>query len=668
MSIILPDGGEAGAALRRFDWASSPLGPIDTWPMSLVSLVRTLLVAKQPMIVWWGPELIQFYNDAMLDSMRDKHPIGMGQPGREAWKQAWIAVGDQLQAVVDDGTAIWQEDIFVPVDRNGRLEDAWWTYNYSPVFDDAGHRNGIVITCTETTAGVVARAGLSRARMEAERARAELHEAFMQSPIPVAIMTGPDYTFTLANKLYVELVQRPVVGSKLFEVFTEEEVGYYRPLLDRAYLEGESVVVLEFPLRLEDGEGGAREMFLDIHYQPYRDVDGRVVGVMAQITDVTSRVRERERAVREQELRAAAEEHARSRDNFLAMLSHELRNPLAAIASAVELMRVRTDASRERDVIDRQVHHLTHLVDDLLDTARIVRGKLELRRVPVDVHTFVSVAIEQAMAEITSRRHQFRYVPPAFPVAVDGDHVRLAQTVANLLTNAARYTPSGGAIELTAAREDEDAVITVTDTGPGFAPDLLPHVFDPFVQGPRRAGREEGGLGLGLALVKQLVVMHGGAVTVANRPEGGSRVVIRIPALERAAEPLAPPSHAPATPPAHLHRILVVDDNEDAGELLGELLRVQGHEVITVATADAALATLEAFRADIGVFDIGLPDIDGYELCRRVRALPGGRDMRLAAVTGYGADGDRAQTAAAGFDIHLTKPITLAALVAFVNG
>lgn len=673
----LPGGGETGALIRSLDWSKTPLGPIASWPMSLKSLVRAMMYARQPMILWWGPELTQLYNDAMVPSLGLKHPSGMGQSARISFGEVWETVGHQLEAVMNEGVSIWQEDVLVPLDRNGRLEDAWWTYNYSPIFDDDGVRSGILISTTETTAGVVARAALTRAQVAAERARAELYEAFMQSPTAIAILVGPDYKFVFANAPYEQLVGRKVVGFPLLDVFTEAEVGHFRPLLDRAFKEGEPHTVEATPLSLVSRDGIVEKRIIDVTYQPYRDADGVIVGAIAQVTDVTTAVLSREAAqkqaeeralslAREQELRRNAEAYARSRDNFLAMLSHELRNPLASIGGAIELMDARHDTQgvREREIIARQLRHLTQLVDDLLDSARITRGKLELRREHVDLDTVIRSAIEQVATVVEERRHQLNYVAPVKEVVVDGDVVRLAQVIANLLTNAARYTPPGGVIEIGAVRDGPLAVITVTDTGPGFAPDLLVNAFDLFIQGERRAGREEGGLGLGLALVKQLVVMHGGTVGVRNRDQGGSELTIRLPALDVSSRPQSPKREQPV---GVSRRILIVDDNADAGLLLGEILQMRGHEVATACDATEALSLLSRFHPDVGIFDIGLPGIDGYELARRVRALPGGREMRLAAVTGYGAPSDRQDAIAAGFDIHLTKPITLATLLAFAG-
>lgn len=596
--------------------------------MSLVALVRAMLAAKQPTILWWGPELTQLYNDAMLDSMRDKHPSGMGQPAREAWREAWKAVGHELQAVVDQGIAIWQEDMFVPVDRNGRIEDAWWTYNYSPVFDDDGSRAGLMITCTETTRGVVA--------------RRELHAVLDQTPTPIAILTGDDYTFQLANPAYLRMVGRDVIGKPVLEAFSGQEVGHFMPLLDRAYRGGETVTVHDNELTLD-----GKTQYIDVMYQPYLDASGTRIGVLAQHTDVTNAVLAR-----------------RARDEFLAMLSHELRNPLAPIASAAELMRLTGDRHpREREIIERQVIHLQRLVDDLLDVARISRGKLVLHKAPVALDEVLRNAIDQAMPLILARHHELAQTAIGERLVVDGDAVRLAQVFANLLTNAARYVPAHGHIEIIVARDGDSAVVTVADNGPGIDPALLPKAFELFVQGERRVDRSEGGLGLGLALVKRLVEMHGGTVAAGNRATGGAELVVRLPVALVA--PVAIAATAPIVEP-DASRVLIIDDNEDAAVLLGEILERNGHVVQTAFDGPSALAQLATFDAGTVVCDIGLPGMDGFEVARQIRKLGGKR--RLIAVTGYGSPGDRDATRSAGFDLHLTKPVSVGDLLRAVDG
>ncbi|NVB81624.1 MAG: GAF domain-containing protein [Kofleriaceae bacterium] len=366
--------------------------------------------------------------------------------------------------------------------------------------------------------------------------------------------------------------------------------------------------------------------------------------------------------------RAEAEQANRAKDDFLAMLGHELRNPLSPILTAVHLMRIRGETStlREQSVIERQVNHLIHLVDELLDISRITRGKVELERKPHKLSTIVSKAVEVVTPLVDERRHQLTISLPDEELWLDVDDVRICQVLTNLLTNAARYTERGGQLALCAAREDSCVVIRVKDNGVGMPPELLPRVFDLFVQGYRTSDRSQGGLGVGLALVRNLVVMHGGSVGVASAGPGkGSELTVRLPII-------VPNRAVAATGDGERsiregvsvtsRRILVVDDNVDAATLLADLLRTVGHDVRVAHDGAVALDIQARFHPEIGILDIGLPRMDGYELATIMRERAA-RTIRLMAVTGYGQEQDRARAERAGFDAHFVKPVALAKLL-----
>ncbi|HSR99510.1 MAG TPA: GAF domain-containing protein [Kofleriaceae bacterium] len=373
-----------------------------------------------------------------------------------------------------------------------------------------------------------------------------------------------------------------------------------------------------------------------------------------------------------QAARADAEQANRSKDEFLAMLGHELRNPLSPILTAVQLMRIRGDSAsaREQSIIERQVNHLIRLVDDLLDISRITRGKVELSRKPIEVAALLARTMEIVAPVIEERKHRLELALPGEEVWLEGDELRLCQVLTNLLTNAAKYTDPGGTIQLRAERVAEGVVIAVKDNGIGIVPELLPRVFDLFVQGYRSPERRQGGLGIGLALVQNLVHMHGGSVSASSPgPGGGSEFSIRLPVLEL--EPVA----APRAPGERIvddfvritgRRILVVDDNEDAASLLGDMLRSIGHDVRVAHQPSQALAMLARFDVEVAILDIGLPEMDGYELAIAMRERLGST-ARLIAVTGYGQDQDRARAEQAGFDAHFAKPVSLAQLIADIE-
>lgn len=378
--------------------------------------------------------------------------------------------------------------------------------------------------------------------------------------------------------------------------------------------------------------------------------------VQADITDRKRAEREREELLeRERTSRAAAEDASRVKDEFLAMLGHELRNPLAPIVTVLELLRRRGhDRDPSYAVIDRQVRHLQRLVDDLLDVSRITRGRISLDKRRVEVATVVRDAVEMVTPLLEQKRHTLDVqVPPG--LAVTGDRGRLAQILGNLLVNAAKYTRPGGRISVAGAREGQEVVLIVRDNGMGIPPDILPHIFDLFAQGPRTTDRSEGGLGIGLAVVRGLLELHGGRIVARSEGVGqGSEFEVHLPAANAPSEPAAvEPSSAPvARAPRGLH-VLVVDDNEDAAETLAELLTEAGHEVAVARDAPEALERCDHRRPEVAILDIGLPVMDGYELAAR---LPEPKPV-LIALTGYGGDFNRERSAKAGFLHHFAKPV-----------
>jgi PAS domain S-box-containing protein len=375
-------------------------------------------------------------------------------------------------------------------------------------------------------------------------------------------------------------------------------------------------------------------------------------------------------AIENSRLYSELRETDRKKDEFLAMLAHELRNPLAPLRNAVQILRMRgvdaATAERARDMMERQIHNIVRLVDDLLDVSRIMQGKIYLRKEPVEIATIVAGAVETAQPFIDAQGHHLTVSLPQEPVLLEADAVRLAQVVNNLLTNSAKYMKGKGRIWLEVERKGEELVLRVRDTGIGIAPDLLPHVFDLFVQAEHGVGRAQGGLGIGLTLVRRLVELHGGHITAYSEGLGkGSEFTVRVPALppSRAAAKAVPERwEVSPTPHGTRRRILVVDDNVDAGESLAMLLRLVGQDVQLVHDGPSALEAAQAQRPDLVFLDIGMPVMDGYEAARRLRQQFGPDQMKLVALTGWGQDEDRRRSQAAGFDRHLVKPVDPAVL------
>ncbi len=382
----------------------------------------------------------------------------------------------------------------------------------------------------------------------------------------------------------------------------------------------------------------------------------------------------------------ALKEADRHKDEFLAMLAHELRNPLAPIHNAVELMRLKPLGDPQlhwaREVIARQLMSLTRLVDDLLDVSRITRGKINLTRQVVELEALISRAVETVHPLLDEHEHQLTLELPELGVKVFGDPTRLTQAIANVLGNAAKYTDNGGQISVSAVVCGTDVEIRIRDNGIGIRPELLPHVFELFTQLDRNDGRTQGGLGIGLALVQRLVQMHGGEVTARSEGQGrGAAFTIRLPLLQEEPEsaaasrdltPDALPSGAEmasvVTPLVAAgaqrltRRILIADDNNDALESLATLLQLSGHEVYTATNGGTALQSAERHLPEVALLDIGMPLLDGYEVAKRIRAQPWGQRITLVALTGWGQDSDRRRSREAGFDSHLVKPLDLETL------
>ena len=393
-----------------------------------------------------------------------------------------------------------------------------------------------------------------------------------------------------------------------------------------------------------------------------------------------SEIAERARAER------ALKEADRHKDEFLAMLAHELRNPLAPIHNAVELMRLKPLADPQlnwaRDVIARQLTSLTRLVDDLLDVSRITRGRINLTREVVELEGLITRAVETVHPLLSEHHHELTLELPEPGVRIFGDPTRLTQVIANVLCNAAKYTDTGGRISLIATVRESNVEIRIRDNGIGIRPELLRHVFELFTQLDRDDGRTQGGLGIGLALVRRLVEMHGGSVSaVSEGPGKGSEFVIRLPILREDEESVSASADAGASAPAGdevvasavaplvaagaarmIRRILIADDNNDALESLATLLQLNGHEVYTATNGGTALQCAERHRPEVCLLDIGMPMLDGYEVAKRIREQPWGQRITLVALTGWGQDSDRRRSREAGFDSHLVKPLDLETL------
>ena len=779
---FLAGGGEMGALMREHDWRRHPLGTPDTWPSTLKTLVRLLLSSNHPMFIWWGEDLVQFYNDAYRQTLGpERHPQALGAPGRQCWAEAWHLIGPDVERVMAGGST-WHEDRLVPLTRNGVRDNIWWTYGYSPIEDEAGIR-GVLVICKEVTEEHLLRERLEQTNhalietmdegfclidmVRDETGRAvdyefvEVNKAFSQQTglrncvgrrarelVPgleqrwidiydeIAV-TGAARRFVEGSSamgrwfsVYASRIRHPG-GRRVALLFTDiterkqteealrESEAKFRTIADampqmiwsatpdgrfdyanegwREFagvapesLHGAGWKVLADPAELPAlhaawcaSQDGGAPFEIEHHARhrsgewrwvltralPVRDAEGRILRWMGTMTDI------HEQKTISEELRLANSR----KDEFLAMLAHELRNPLAPISTAAQILKLSgSDPKRlahASDVIGRQVRHMVELVDDLLDVSRVNRGLAELERVEVDMRTVLHGALEQARPLIERQRHTLvEEVGPGSAIVI-GDSKRLVQVLANLLTNAAKYTPEGGRIAVALSTTLDEVRLSVRDNGIGIEAPLLPHVFDLFTQAKRTPDRSHGGLGLGLALVRSMIVLHGGRVEADSAGLGqGSCFTVILPRHAPAAAGDKGSAGAPlpaqaAGQPAPLlvpRRVLIVDDNRDAAESLCVVLNAAGHRVAVETTPEAALARAAGEAIDVYLLDIGLPGMDGHRLVEHLRAMPNAAAARMIALSGYGQAQDIAASKRAGFDAHLVKPVELPQLLALL--
>ena len=460
-----------------------------------------------------------------------------------------------------------------------------------------------------------------------------------------------DFRYLEGNAAFVKQSGLDNAIGKTIRSFVPEHDQHWFDLYDQVVKTGE-------PVRYEN-EAVAMERWFEVFAARLGGPGSRLLTIL--FSDISERKRS------EQQLRQLADnlsEMDRRKTEFLATLAHELRNPLAPIRNGLQIMRLAADkpatVSRVRDVMERQVNQMVHLVNDLLDVARITRGQIELKLERADLKTIIASAVETSMPLIEAGRHQFQMQLAEDPLPLEADPTRLAQVLGNLLNNAAKYTPAGGLISLRALRDGNEALIEVRDSGVGIPAESIATVFDMFTQVGQNMGRAQGGLGIGLSLVRRLAELHGGSATAASPGAGlGSTFSVRLPLL--ATEPAAPavptvPASATSGP---RFRVLVVDDNVDAADTLAAVLDMMGHATQVAHDGAQALAMAPQFLPDVIFLDIGLPGINGYEVARALRRIPAGANVVLVALTGWGAENDRSQSSAAGFDHHLTKPANL---------
>ncbi|MCC6071644.1 ATP-binding protein [Massilia sp. GCM10020059] len=599
--------------------------------------------------------VFEIANEAYLELIGERGDI-IGKPAREVLPDVEGQVFfDLLDRVYASGEPFIGREIPIMLKRSsdGAVEQRYLNFVYQPTRDHLGQVSGIFVEGSDVTDAVLA----NRALRENEQRLRDL-----ANTIPhMAWMADAGGQLHWYNDRWFDYT-----GSTPEQLEEGRWLDFIHPD-DRALLVAErarghaSGEPYEVKARIRSAQGEYRTYF--IRAAPLHDSTGTIVQWFGTDTDVTAI------ETAQSELRAAN----RRKDEFLAMLAHELRNPLAPISTAAELLKLTAlDEHRVRqtsNIIGRQVAHMTKLVDDLLDVSRVTRGLVTLQEEPLVVGSLVADAVEQVHSLLEDKHHHFTIDAPGESLGIRGDRTRLIQVFSNLLNNAAKYTPANGRITLRLRAVEGQAEIRVEDNGIGIAAPLLPYIFDLFTQAERSPDRSQGGLGLGLALVKSLVELHGGAVWAeSGGPGKGSRFTVRLPLVDAsAADPAASARQGQAVPAGDGLQLMVVDDNRDAAQTLSMLLEAVGHRVAVSYDASEAIDEAQRCRPALLFLDIGLPDIDGYALARKLRAMPETAGAMLVAVTGYGQPDDKARALAAGFDRHLVKPVRMEEVLALVD-
>jgi signal transduction histidine kinase len=704
-------GGELGERMRELQWTRTPLGSPAQWPEPLRNAVRTMLASRQPMSLWWGDEHTHLYNDACRGLLGPKHPSALGMKAAVVWEECW----DELEARADAALRRHEGSSTPPlrfiVESHGRALESYFAMSGHPVPGERGGFGGVLWTFADVTAAVLREREMTciDALRRALPGAADAWDACMRAcraiggnshDVPFAAFYAID-----PNRGEARLMARSGAGAASETLPEAMMLGdacawplpaaHDERVLRRVRLDDprfgrlpqgpwdraprEALIV---PVASMDG-GAALVMLAALN--PYREFDPaferfvemardqvaaaiaslRLARASSDLDDARSRAEALERS--ERELR----ELDGRKTEFLATLAHELRNPLAPLRNGLEVIRLSgsdpAKIDKARGMMQRQLQQMVRLVDDLLDVSRVSRGKVELRLADVELASVLRTAIEASQPLMGERGHSLMARVPAERIVVHGDATRLSQVFWNLLNNAAKYTEAGGRVELDASFADGCVQVRVKDNGIGIPPEMHAHVFEVFTQVDRSLERAQGGLGIGLSIAKRLVEMHGGTIEVKSEGHRkGSEFTVRLPA--RVEAPVRSAEHEAARQPANLgKRILIADDNADSLETLQIMLEVMGNEVRVARDGEEAVKVAEAFRPDVILLDIGMPNLNGYDACARIRESGAGTRPLIVALTGWSQEEDKQRARAAGFDRHLVKPVeprTLESLIA----
>ena len=616
--------------------------PTPPLPITAADIVDTV---REPLLVLSADLRVRRANRSFYQTFRVAQEDTEGRLVYELGNHQWDipALRRLLEVILPQNSSFTDFEVahdFATIGRKVML------LNARRVYREGNHTESILLAVEDIT---------ERRRLEDERAELETRFTSLVKNIrDHSIFTlDPQGRITSWNREAERILgysEAQALGQHFSMIFTPEDQRDGIPALELSTALSKGRAEDE---RWHARKNGERFWALGI-VTPTQDASGAHTGYSKILRDLTDRKRAEEALLLAD----------RRKDEFLATLAHELRNPLAPIRNGLQLLRLTTDPAtwaQARAMMERQLAQMVRLVDDLLDISRITRNKLELRKAPVELWAVVQSAVETARPQIEANGHTLTVTLPPQPIHLDADLTRLAQVFWNLLNNSAKYTEPGGRIALTAELKGGEAVVTVQDNGIGIPAESLPHLFEMFSQVDRSLERAQGGLGIGLALVKGLTEAHGGKVEVRSEGVGrGCTFVVRLPVTQQ--KPPAGNIPADAAKPAPKGRILVVDDNRDGAASLAMLLTVMGNDTRTAHDGLEGVELAEAFRPDLIVLDIGLPKLNGYDACRRIRARPWAKDTLIVAATGWGQDEDRRRSKEAGFNHHLVKPVDPAEL------
>ncbi|MYN24833.1 hybrid sensor histidine kinase/response regulator [Duganella levis] len=654
---FLNGGSEAGRQIARADWSQHPMGAVSSWTPACRTALSMVLDSGFPSYVLWGPEFFFFYNDAYVPILGSKAALGQGLPLAELWHE----IRDEACRIAT--TAMSGESTFFTdrpflLERFGPPQLAYFTFSYSPIRDEGGEVVGVLCTIVETTDTVL---GMARLRESEDRVQLSLDASGnigTWSWYPETNATFVDERFARLFQVDAALAQSGTALERFTNMIHPDDRERVLAAIGHSIATGE---LYEIDYRIPQLSG--KVVWVTAKGKLFEEKATGAKRFAGVAVDITEQRNAQQKSMRMAEQLAAAHERQTA---FLATLAHELRNPLAPIRTGLELMRIAganaQTVERLRGMMDRQVNQLTHLIDDLMDISRINNGKVELKLERMDIAEAIAAAAETSLPHIEQARHHLSTRLPAEKLPVHADRTRLIQILSNILTNAAKYTPAGGRIDISAWRDGTDGVVAISDTGIGIPQAALSGVFDMFTQVGSDTARAQGGLGIGLALVRQLLTLHGGTVAAISPGEGlGATFTIRLPLIDGAPASWVTGTrhnrnvgHAVAA-----QTILVADDNIDAAETLAALLRLQGHLVHVATDGVQASELLHAVTPTIAFLDIGMPGKDGRAVAREARQSQRLARTTLVALTGWGMANDRVLSKIAGFDFHLTKPIAI---------